>query len=65
MSSSASSPAAREASFETLATRVEATERAALLDALATFEGNLSASARALDIDRNTLKRKLDKYALR
>ena len=36
-----------------------------VLAALAACEGNLSAIARALAIDRNTLKRKLDKHGLR
>jgi DNA-binding NtrC family response regulator len=48
-----------------LAEQVDATERRALLAALAACEGNLSAIARALAIDRNTLKRKLDKHGLR
>jgi DNA-binding NtrC family response regulator len=42
-----------------LASQVEAVERAAIQAALATSGGNLSQAARALDIDRNTLKRKL------
>jgi DNA-binding NtrC family response regulator len=48
-----------------LADRVAALERAAIVDALARSEGKLSVAARALAIDRNTLKRKLSKYALR
>ena len=56
---------AREGELASLAARVEAAERAALGEALERFAGNLSASARGLGIDRNTLKRKLDKYGLR
>ncbi|HLT35250.1 MAG TPA: sigma 54-interacting transcriptional regulator, partial [Enhygromyxa sp.] len=56
---------AREAGFASLAARIEATERAAVHEALERFSGNLSAAARALEVDRNTLKRKLAKYDLR
>jgi len=45
-----------------LAARVEAIERSAIVQALERSAGNLSAAARALQIDRNTLKRKLAKY---
>ncbi len=48
-----------------LAEQLDATERRALTDALTACAGNLSAIARALAIDRNTLKRKLDKHGLR
>jgi DNA-binding NtrC family response regulator len=51
-----------DAGFASLAVRIEATERAAVDEALERFAGNLSAAARALGIDRNTLKRKLAKY---
>jgi DNA-binding NtrC family response regulator len=54
-----------EAGFASLAARIEATEQAALREALERFAGNLSAAARALEVDRNTLKRKLAKYDLR
>jgi DNA-binding NtrC family response regulator len=54
----------QEAGFASLAARIEATERAALIEALERFSGNLSAAARALEVDRNTLKRKLAKYGL-
>jgi two-component system, NtrC family, response regulator AtoC len=48
----------------TLAAAVEAAERAAITAALASEKGNLSRTARALGIDRNTLKRKLLTYDL-
>jgi DNA-binding NtrC family response regulator len=48
-----------------LAEAVAAAERAALADALAVHAGNLSAAARALAVDRNTLKRKMTAYGLR
>jgi DNA-binding NtrC family response regulator len=48
-----------------LTEQIDATELRALIEALTRFEGNLSATARALAIDRNTLKRKLDKHGLR
>ncbi len=48
-----------------LALAVEAAERAAIAAALAACAGNLSRAARALGIDRNTLKRKLARYGLR
>ncbi|HVH98431.1 MAG TPA: sigma-54 dependent transcriptional regulator [Enhygromyxa sp.] len=54
-----------EVGFASLAARIEATERAAVIEALEHFSGNLSAAARALEVDRNTLKRKLAKYDLR
>ena len=47
-----------------LAVAVEAVEREMITAALER-EGNLSAAARALDIDRNTLKRKLVRFGLR
>lgn len=56
---------APEAGFASLAARIEATERAAVNQALERFSGNLSAAARALEVDRNTLKRKLAKYGMR
>jgi DNA-binding NtrC family response regulator len=49
----------------TLALAVEAAERAAIEQAMDADAGNLSRAARALDIDRNTLKRKLARYGLR
>jgi DNA-binding NtrC family response regulator len=49
----------------TLAEAVAAAERATIADALTIHAGNLSATARALDIDRNTLKRKLAHFGLR
>lgn len=55
-------PAPRPASG-TLAEQVEAVERAAISAALVQ-EGGIRAAARALDIDRNTLKRKLRKYGI-
>ncbi|MGK0362651.1 MAG: two-component system response regulator AtoC, partial [Bradymonadia bacterium] len=48
----------------TLAEQVAAVEAQAIVAALAA-QGSLSATARALGIDRNTLKRKLNRYALR
>ena len=48
-----------------LAEQVAVIERQALREALAHFHGNLSATSRALAIDRNTLKRKLYKLGLR
>ncbi|MBP8805631.1 MAG: sigma 54-interacting transcriptional regulator [Kofleriaceae bacterium] len=57
-------PPAPEAStmgptVSTLAAAVEAAERAAIATALAAHAGNLARTARALGIERNTLKRKL------
>jgi two-component system response regulator AtoC len=49
----------------TLAEAVEAAERAAIGVALDAHAQNLSQVARALGIDRNTLKRKLVRYGLR
>jgi DNA-binding NtrC family response regulator len=48
----------------TLAAAVEAAERSAILAAIGAERGNLSRTARALGIDRNTLKRKLAAYAI-
>ena len=48
----------------TLAAAVLAAERAAIAAALASHAGNLSQTARALGIERNTLKRKLGKLGL-
>jgi two-component system response regulator AtoC len=62
------SPAARPAPLAapiTLALAVEAAERTAIEQAVDAHAGNLSRAARALDIDRNTLKRKLARYGLR
>ncbi|HNN91338.1 MAG TPA: sigma-54 dependent transcriptional regulator [Pseudomonadota bacterium] len=47
-----------------LATQRQHTEEAALRAALQAQQGNLLRTARSLDIDRNTLKRKLHKYGL-
>jgi two-component system, NtrC family, response regulator AtoC len=60
-------PPARPAPAEpiTLALAVASAEHAAIAQALAAHEGNLSQAARALGIDRNTLKRKLARYGLR
>ncbi|MCB9762140.1 MAG: sigma-54-dependent Fis family transcriptional regulator [Alphaproteobacteria bacterium] len=48
-----------------LVERVAEVERAAIADALAQLDGNLSQAARALGIDRNTLKRKLRGFGMR
>lgn len=48
-----------------LAEQVAGVERQAVREALAHFHGNLSAASRALAIDRNTLKRKLDRLGLK
>jgi DNA-binding NtrC family response regulator len=53
-----STPENTNAAPATLAEHVSAAERAAIADALAATNGNLSAAARRLGIDRNTLKRK-------
>lgn len=50
--------APRTAPHATLAEQVRALEDAAITEALAATHGNLSAAARRLGIDRNTLKRK-------
>ncbi len=65
--SPAAPPAPLPSSAEplTLAQAVDAAERAAVAGALDACAGNLSRAARALGIDRNTLKRKLARYALR
>ena len=57
------SPAARPR-VTTLEAAVRDAEHAAITAALAAHAGNLSRTARALDIERNTLKRKLDKLGL-
>ena len=49
----------------TLAAVVHDAERAAIVAALAAHAGNLSRTARALDIERNTLKRKLAQLGIR
>ncbi|MFV8754852.1 RNA repair transcriptional activator RtcR family protein [Nannocystaceae bacterium ST9] len=61
----AAGPNRAQAPAGTLAEQVDATERRALSEALSACAGNLSACARTLAIDRNTLKRKLDKHGLR
>jgi two-component system response regulator AtoC len=48
----------------TLGERVEAVERAAITEVLGRHGGNLMATARELDIDRNTLKRKLAAWGM-
>ncbi|MGK4002195.1 sigma-54 dependent transcriptional regulator [Sorangium sp. So ce1036] len=48
----------------TLAEAVESAERAAIARALDAHQGNISRAARALGIDRNTLKRKRAAYGL-
>jgi two-component system, NtrC family, response regulator AtoC len=61
-------PAAPEAPgeprAETLGEAVAAAERRAISGALAAHSDNLSRAARALEIDRNTLKRKMTLYGL-
>jgi DNA-binding NtrC family response regulator len=52
-------PARRRAAVTTLAAAVRDAEHAAITAALAAHAGNLSRTARALAIERNTLKRKL------
>ncbi|MEQ1572468.1 MAG: sigma 54-interacting transcriptional regulator [Myxococcota bacterium] len=49
----------------TLAGAVEAAERAAVAAAWASTGGNVAATARVLDVDRNTVKRKLRAHGLR
>lgn len=53
------------AAIAPLADVVAAAERAALTAALAAHAHNLTHTARALVIDRNTVKRKLARYDLR
>ncbi len=60
----AAAPAGGAGEVPTLAAAVEAAERAAIAAALDAEKGNLSRTARALGIDRNTLKRKLAAYAI-
>jgi DNA-binding NtrC family response regulator len=55
----------RAATPATLADAVHAAEHAAISAALAAHAGNLSQTARALGIERNTLKRKLSQLGLR
>jgi DNA-binding NtrC family response regulator len=55
-------PTARE--IAPLADVVREAERAAVVQALAAHDGNLSRTARALGIDRNTLKRKITAFAI-
>ncbi len=57
-------PAAAGGEILPLATVVERAERDSIQGALAAHSGNLSATARALGIDRNTLKRKMALYHL-
>ncbi len=57
-------PVRRTATAQTLAEAVEAAERAAIGSTMAAEKGNRSRAARALGIDRNTLKRKLARYGI-
>jgi DNA-binding NtrC family response regulator len=57
--------AAPATATRTLADIVAAAERAAIDGALRAHDGNLSATARALAIDRNTLKRKMRAFGWR
>jgi DNA-binding NtrC family response regulator len=57
-------PPPRPSHVTTLAAAVRAAEHAAIGAALAVHAGNLSQTARALGIERNTLKRKLVKLGL-
>ena len=59
-----SPPEAAGATVPTLADAVADAERAAVAAAYAEHGGNKSATARALAIDRNTLKRKLAQYRI-
>jgi transcriptional regulator with GAF, ATPase, and Fis domain len=54
----------RRSHVTTLASAVRDAEHAAITAALAAYGGNLSQTARALGIERNTLKRKLIKLGL-
>ena len=54
-----------ESALPTLEAAVRAAEIAAIMASLRAHEGNLSQTARALGIDRNTLKRKLALFDLR
>jgi DNA-binding NtrC family response regulator len=58
-------PPAVASPIGTLAEAVEAAEREAIATALGAEGGNLSRAARALAIDRNTLKRKMAAFGLR
>jgi DNA-binding NtrC family response regulator len=60
----AEAPEGASDAVETLAAAVEAAERAAVARARAAHAGNLSQTARALGIDRNTLKRKLAAFGM-
>jgi len=57
-------PAPRAARTTTLAAAVRDAEHAAITAALAAHAGNLSRTARALGVERNTLKRKLARLGL-
>ena len=59
------SPLASASDIAPLAEVIDAAERAAVTAALEACEHNLSATARALRIDRNTLKRKMAAWGLR
>lgn len=63
-SSRAGAPSAAPADIPPLSEVTERAERAALQSALEACAGNLSAAARALHIDRNTLKRKMAVHGL-
>jgi len=58
-------PAPVDAAISTLAVAVHAAEHHAITTALAAHGGNLVRTARALGIERNTLKRKLAQLGLR
>jgi DNA-binding NtrC family response regulator len=53
---------ALDASFVPLGVRVAAAEREALSEALGRTSGNLSQAAALLEVDRNTLKRKMAEH---
>jgi two-component system, NtrC family, response regulator AtoC len=66
IASGAASPArSTPQGSNTLAELVADTERQAIAAALEAYDHNLSATARALDIDRNTLKRKMGVWKLK
>lgn len=58
-------PSALPGCVTPLSETIAEVERLAIVDALKAYDNNLSATARALGIDRNTLKRKMDRYELR
>jgi two-component system, NtrC family, response regulator AtoC len=54
-----------ESDLRPLRQYVDEAERSAIIKTLAAEKGNLSRTAKALDIDRNTLKRKMKAFGLR